>query len=333
MLKNSLDSYCISTRVRLARNFAGRKFVPAVGYNEAREIADAASAALETQGFLANRLGDLDSLAAGALQERHLISNALVRNADIAAVALREQTGESVMINEEDHMRLQCILDGFEPDEAYRRVSLTDDKVAMSLAYAYDDRLGYLTACPTNLGTGMRASVMMFLPGLNLTGGISELAASGAIGNLTFRGVYGEGTEAEGFLYQLSNRSTLGLSEMEILQEVKKAVNFIAETEDRARDRLYAENRVTLTDRIMRGWGLLTNSYTMAVDECEGHLAFVKLGVGLGLVQMRDPRLLDRLTVDCRPACLACGVERSEEELGVERAAKLRGSLNGQRLA
>ena len=332
MLKSSMDSFVLSSRVRLARNLSGARFISTMKKKEAESILYDVTRMLESEGFEVVRLADLNDTEIEALKERHLVSTALIRNRAVSALARRRGSDISVMINEEDHLRIQCIKEGLELSQAYDEVNALDDAIENTLPSAYDPEFGYLTACPTNLGTGMRAGVMMFLPGLHLTGGIGELARSGMLSHMTFRGVYGEGSEAEGFFYQLSNRHTLGISEQEILQEVKEDIDSIAAREERAREELYESETVLLTDKIYRAWGSLTNSYLMPSKEYFTLLALVKLGVCLGLIKLSEPRTVDRLMIECRPANLAAGQTLSAEKTDLIRAEKLRTVLTPLKL-
>ena len=333
MLKNSLDNFVMSTRIRLARNIEGIRFEPMISPREGdmllREIGDVLA---RDAGLTVRPLRNMTENEMLALKEQHLISDNLIARRDTAGVAVSPDSSVAVMINEEDHIRLQCIYEGLELESAYTVSRRIDDLLANSFRYAYDDRLGYLTTCPTNLGTGMRASVMMFLPGIHLTGGIADLTISGMLETMTFRGVYGEGSEAEGFLYQLSNKHTLGMSEQEIIADVKYGINYIAEFEERAREKLYRDNRVLLTDKVYRSWGALTNSYTMSSGESVELIAFVKLGVSLGLLRLTDPRVLDRLLTECRPATLTQGRDCDQVERDILRAERLRNALSGLRI-
>jgi len=333
MLKNSLDNFVMSTRIRLARNIEGVRFEPMISPREGdlllREIGEVMTS---EAGLTVKPLRSMTENEMLALKEQHLISDNLIARRDTAGVAVSPDGSVSVMINEEDHLRLQCIYEGLELEAAYTVARRIDDLISNRFRYAYDDRLGYLTTCPTNLGTGMRASVMMFLPGIHLTGGIADLTISGMLETMTFRGVYGEGSEAEGFLYQLSNKHTLGMSEQEIIADVKYGINYIAEFEERAREKLYRDNRILLTDKVYRAWGTLTNSYTMTSGECVELIAFVKLGVSLGLLRLTDPRVLDRLLTECRPATLTKGRDCDLTERDVLRAEHLRKSLSGLRI-
>ena len=186
--------------------------------------------------------------------------------------------------------------------ETYDKITKIDDAIANNLNVAYDEKLGYLTACPTNLGTGMRASVMMFLPALTESGKINALISEVASLGLTVRGLYGEGSQAEGYIYQISNEITLGVSEQEILTEVEQTVLQICEAERAEMDRLYVKNELKTMDRARKSFGVLTNAVMLTYGEFLSHIAWVKLGAMLGMIDINDVYAIDDLIINVRPA-------------------------------
>ena len=225
----------ISTRVRLARNINGYPFVSRLDANSANEIIEKISAPLEASGFRKINFSDLSNVMATSYVERHYVSPEFATKETPHALLLQEQTGIAVMVCEEDHLRIQCIMPGLNLGEAYKNASRTEKRLDEDFDFAYSDRLGYLTHCPTNLGTGMRASVMMFLPALTEGGYMSSLANQLSKIGLTVRGIFGEGSGSLGCMYQISNQVTLGICEEETLKKLGNAVHQISESEQKAR--------------------------------------------------------------------------------------------------
>ena len=218
---NTFDGNIIMSRIRLARNVKGLPF-RIKDQTLAREVVKRVNRALvRSDTFNLYFVSNLSDIKLEAMKERHLISENLIENADYGAALINQDESISVMVNEEDHIREQCFMRGLMLKEAYQRITKIDDDIAKNLNLAFDQNFGYLTACPTNVGTGMRASVMMFLPALTESGKISMLEDEVSKLGLTIRGVYGEGTRAEGYNYQISNEVTLGVSEEDIIGALK----------------------------------------------------------------------------------------------------------------
>lgn len=292
----------VMTRVRLARNLAGYPF-KVKDVATAKEIVKKVNRALvRTDTFNLFYMSNLSEIKLEAMKERHLISQNLIDNKACGA-ALINQTGDlSVMINEEDVIREQCFMKGLRLTEAYKRLDRVDDDLAKNLDLAYDAQLGYLTACPTNLGTGLRASVMMFLPALTESGKIGALIKEVAKLGLTVRGLYGEGSDAEGYMYQISNEVTLGVSEYDILREVEGTVIDICRAERDEMDRLYTRHQLKTMDKSRKSYGILTNAVMLSYSEFLSHIAQVKLGAMLGMINITELSELDDLIIDTRPA-------------------------------
>ncbi len=301
---NNENSVVISSRVRLARNVAGLPFPHKLRREHGAMIAKQVYDALAKSGtYNLNRVSASNELDLDVLKEKHLISEDLLR-AENGAAIINDAETVSIMINEEDHIREQCILRGFRLDEAYREIDKIDDVIGEKVKYAFDPKLGYLTCCPTNIGTGMRASVMMFLPALSLTNGIESYVNAVSRLNMTVRGVYGEGSKADGFIYQVSNCKTLGISEEEIISSVDNCINSLVEAELAARDKLFRSDGAAIRDRVGRAWGILTNAYSLSTDEFMSLMAYVKLGAydGYGLIKITDPDRLEKLVTEAQPA-------------------------------
>lgn len=327
----------ISSRVRLARNVRGMPFPgckrPAdTGALVALEVA-AERAAQGVFDFTFLRMCDLDDLQKTALVERHLISPALRRNDTSGAVILEKSEGISVMLNEEDRIREQCVEKGFALRSAYGRLNRYDDNLLAEIPVAYDDRLGFLTACPTNLGTGMRASTMLFLPALKLAGAIeSALTKFVRDYGLTVRGVYGEGSEALGDMYQLSNTRTLGVTEGEIIDIIERATVEMCLHERLAREKLAKEQGAALYDKVLRSYGILTNAYKLASAELMSLISDVKLGIIMNMLPLKDTETLDKLLVLCSAANLTLAIGRcGTDERDVRRAEIVRRILQKEK--
>ncbi|MDA8065150.1 MAG: protein arginine kinase [Thermaerobacter sp.] len=321
----------LSSRVRLARNlegipFPGRMSDPE-GERVLREVEESLDR-LEGTWHLFH-MAQLTSLDRQAMVEQHLISPQHAREPENKGVALRRDGVVSVMVNEEDHLRIQCLLAGLELERAWQTATAVDDTLEEQLDYAFDPRLGYLTACPTNVGTGIRASVMMHLPALTMTNQASEVFGALAKLGLAVRGLYGEGTEVLGNLFQISNQITLGLGEEEIIHNLQGVTRQIIDHERAARELLLRENRLSLEDRVGRAYGILANARVTTSDEAMRLISDVRLGVDLGMITGVPPQTINELLVLTRVASLqkAAGQTLNPFERDVRRAALIRERL------
>ena len=298
-----IETLVTSTRIRLARNLAAYPFPEKLDANLAQEVVYLVGSALrELDNFQKNDIGTLSEEESTLLQEQHLISPALIRRKGIGAAFLSPDKSISVMVNEEDHLRQQCICKGFDLYKAYESISGIDDGLNTNLNFAYDEKLGYLTACPSNLGTGMRASVMLFLPGLVTSKELENFLPRLKAGGLTVRGVFGEGTAAEGYSYQVSNERTLGTSEEEILDGMMRMTMTLCDLELRARERMLKRNKIEYKDACLRAYGALTNCALLTQKELTEGMVKVKLGVALGFFEARDMQAFNDFLADMRPA-------------------------------
>ena len=319
-----IETLVTSTRIRLARNLAAYPFPDKLNERLAKEIVYLVGNELEKlDDFQKNDMATLSAEEATLLQEQHLISPALIKKKGIGAAFISTDKSMSLMVNEEDHLREQYIYKGFDLYKAYEQISGVDDALGGALGFAYDTRLGYLTACPSNLGTGMRASVMMFLPGLAWSKELEEFLPTLKSGGLTVRGVFGEGTAAQGYSYQVSNERTLGVSEGEILDKMIRMTMTLCDLELRARERMLKENEISLRDMCLRAYGTLTNCAVLSLKELTSGIVKVKLGVALGFFKARDMQAFNDFVANMRPASfrLENGLQRkSEEERNLIRA-------------
>lgn len=316
----------ISSRARLARNLAGYAFPSRLNSEDSLAITQKVYGALNKsdEKFSIIRISDMSELQGEALKEMHLISDDLLHGNKYAAAIVNKNNEICIMVNEEDHIRAQCILSGNRLAEAYRRISDVDDMISAGSKIAFDPKLGYLTACPTNVGTGLRVSALMFLPGLGLTHSLENCVNAVSRFGMTVRGAYGEGSESDGWLYQVSNQKTLGVTEEDIVRNVSEAVGQIEKSEQAARKALLDAGETAMRDKIMRAYGILTNAYTLSGREFAEKLAFVKLGVYYGFLKCADVSKLDALASGLRPAnmMLKAGRSMTAEERDVHRAAQ-----------
>ncbi|MGH7163693.1 MAG: protein arginine kinase [Planctomycetota bacterium] len=299
----------ISSRVRLARNLARFPFLTRASETQRDEIHQAIKTALDRLGLGANGhcyvdLAESPELTSRFLLERHLISRELANGSGGRGVLFDKTEGLAVMVNEEDHLRIQAIRAGFQAREAYGEVKAIDDRLDGDLEFAFSEKFGYLTACPTNVGTGMRASVMLHLPALVFTKQIEKVFASVAKISLAVRGFYGEGTQASGDFYQISNQVTLGIAEEEILTLLSRIVPRIVSYEREVREHLLEKDRLKLEDKVWRALGLLKAARTITSEETMDLLSAVRLGVNLGLISDVDISTVNELFILTQPAHL-----------------------------
>lgn len=325
----------ISSRVRIARNIRSMPFPmmadPSQSLTVMEQLLDVAeSGRLNGLGNLQKvRLTELTELEKLVLVEKHLISPNLANESRNGALILSPNEDISVMINEEDHLRIQCLSSGFQVHEAWDRASKIDDIFEEQVDYAFDEKHGYLTSCPTNVGTGIRVSVMMHLPALVMTGQISRILSAVTQVGLAVRGMYGEGSEATGNLFQVSNQITLGQSEQEIIENLFQVARQMIEHEKAARSKLLTDSRPRVEDRVRRSYGILSQAIIMDSKEASQRLSDIRLGVHLGLLPELNDQTLNELLVSTQPGFLqqTFGVAMSPEERDRSRAEIIRSRL------
>jgi protein arginine kinase len=299
----------LSSRIRLARNFGDNIFPVIAEEKDLAEITAFFKEKYDKQKFRNYEdlelieMNDLNQIEKRVLVEKHLISPYLA-NARSAAVLVSKNEQVSVMINEEDHIRMQLYFPGFQLGKALKEASLFDDWLEEEINYAFDEEKGYLTCCPTNIGTGMRASVMIHLPALVFTKRMSRLIP--AINQLGFvvRGIYGEGSEALGNFFQISNQITLGKSEEDIVQDLESVILKLVEQERIARDRLMERSEVHMEDTIFRSYGILKYSRIIESSEAAKRISNVRLGIDLGIIKNVSHSILNELMVVTQPGFL-----------------------------
>lgn len=320
----------LSSRARLARNLAGVPFVHKATTTDLRHVLDASRSAVEQAG-LGERGVWVDLHAASDIErslllERHLISSQLAKGKLGSKRAAEEWPravsfglpGEraSVMINEEDHLRLQCIRSGLALREVWRDADAIDDRIEAHVDLAFSPRLGYLTACPTNVGTGVRFSVMLHLPGLRMTGEIEKVKRAATDMSLAVRGFYGEGSEASGDFYQLSNQTTLGKSELLLLEELDgRIIPEVIEYERQARQSLLSKRRWQIEDTVQRAFGVLSHARLLGTEEAMKLLSVLRLGICLQLIEGAALTDVQALMLLIQPAHLqrTCGREMNQD--------------------
>jgi protein arginine kinase len=331
----------LSTRVRLARNLQGHAFTPRMEDEERRRVLRDVQAAAERgtllRGGVSVDISGLSRLARQVLLERHLVSRELVgeetRGPHTGAgliVGQEEQAG--VMVNEEDHLRLQGLMSGLRLREAYALVDALDEELGRELPMAFHHEFGFLTSCPTNVGTGLRASILIHLPGLVLTKEIGRvLQGIGQVG-LTFRGLYGEGSEVVGNFFQISNQTTLGKPEEDLIDHLQKIGQQVIQYEMHARSVLMREAPAVIEDKIWRAYGLLRYARSITFQEVMNLLSGVRLGVSMKLLPGLSVYTLNKIMIYAQPAHLeqAAGRPLTEAESDVHRAGYVRRILAGE---
>jgi len=323
----------LSSRVRLARNIRGLLFPGHASPAELESIVQHCETALhrfsiyEPDLFVRNQ--ELTPLRAGYLTERHLISPDFLRlNQHKAAFILGDET-LSVMINEEDHLRLQVLASGLDLGPVLKELQTFDDALGGELGYAFSEQLGFLTACPTNVGTGLRASVLIHLPGLVLSREIDKILRGALQVGLAVRGLFGEGTETKGNLFQISNQVTLGKSEEEIVEGVAKTTQDIIGYERKMRDYLLEKLKPEVEDKVFRADAVLRSARLLSSAEATNLLGVLRLGVTTGLLPKPDLRTLNELLILCRPSNLQVyfDQEMPSQERDARRAELVRARL------
>ncbi|MGB4504669.1 MAG: protein arginine kinase, partial [Syntrophaceticus sp.] len=310
--KGPYASIVISSRVRLARNLNGYNFPHRLEEKSSREVMGLVQDVL-TSKEVAERVGGIDFASLEDLSpldrmifvEKHLISPQFAEGEGAGrGLGLSEDEAVSVMVNEEDHLRLQVLFPALQLQEAWELASLVDDLLESKLDYAFDEQYGYLTCCPTNVGTGLRASVMMHLPAIAMNNQAKKLFMDLSKLGFVVRGLYGEGTQAKGDIFQISNQITLGLSEEEIIGNLTSVSRQIIEQEQWARDEMRKNSLAQLEDMVFRSYGTLTNAYVISSEEAMDHLSNVRLGLDMGLIRDVELRKLNELLVKIRPVFL-----------------------------
>jgi protein arginine kinase len=325
----------LSSRVRIARNLFKFRFTHNLDNDGLAEILKRAqTAAFESDTFKDNQyvaMGEISALDRQFLAERHLVSRDFLFNSSNRGLVVNKDEDVCLMINEEDHLRMQAFGAGLSLSTAYEKVNRLDNELNPRLEMAYSERFGYLTACPTNLGTGLRVSVLIHLPGLVHSKEINKLLES--LGKLkhTIRGLYGEGSEVMGNFFQLSNSATLGTSEEDIIKNLKDMTTKVIQFERKAREMLFRKARSLLEDKVWRAYGLLRYAHSVSTKEALSLISAVRLGVGVGIIEDISIKSLNKLLIYTQPAHLQKLNDETmdAQERDVARAEYIRKTLSG----
>jgi len=306
--KEPQSEIVLSSRIRFARNLREFKFPPSADTDTRDKIIEFVKAAFETAGILKNGdfylSTDINPLDQNFLVERHLISPEFMKNGTGRGLYISRSKRLSIMINEEDHIRLQVISGGLSMNECWELAEGLDNKLSRKMEYAYDDAFGHLTSCPTNVGTGLRASILIHLPGLVLTRDIDNVINRISKVGLVVRGFYGEGTDVLGNLFQISNQTTLGRSEEEIIDSLAKVTQQIIEYEINSQETLMKDAPDQIEDKVWRSYGILQNARALSSDEVMNLLSALRLGLSLKLIDKVTLGEINELLIVTQPAHL-----------------------------
>jgi protein arginine kinase len=305
---SSKSAIVLMTRVRLARNLAGYAFPGWAKSAQREQILEVCRAALTATSQMKRAynlsVGELSDLEKQILVERHLISRELSGSKGGAGVVISKDQAFSVMMNEEDHLRIQVLRSGFQLKKAWNAINDFDSALEEHLDFAFSPTLGYLTACPTNLGTGMRASAMMHLPALVISNQMEKVVRAVNQLGMVVRGLFGEGSDASGSIFQISNQTTLGEAEDEIIKRLGSVLQSIIEHELNAREKLLEADSGKLLDKIGRAYGILQNSHVLSSSEAMNLLSLIRLGIDLGSFPDAQRSIIDRLFIEAQPGHL-----------------------------
>lgn len=331
-LQNGKESdVVISSRVRLARNIKEFKFPNSLSKEEERMVLNKIKDLVPSLGYGLKfiELKDVDDITKISLIEKHLISPDFgMAKKENTAMLINEDENICIMINEEDHIRLQVFSSGFDIENLMNLAVEIDEKLSELVNYAYSEKYGFLTSCPTNLGTSLRASVMVHLPALTLTGNISKVLDVVNNFGMNIRGVYGEGTLSQGNMYQIFNNQSLGISEKEIVKNVKQITEKVIEQERLAR-KFLAKNSLELEDRVYRSFGTISYAKKISAEECRKLLSDVKLGTDLGIIKELTDFKVNKMMLYTKPGNLQkyFGKQLSGFERDIKRAEVIKNIL------
>lgn len=339
MLKNwiyssgdGLNKLVLSSRIRLARNLKGENFPHKLDNDRALLISDKIEKSLEgyDDKFERIQLSSKSNLDKSLYLEKHLISKDLIKSSSRSSFFVNRDRTISVMVNEEDHLRMQFFNSGYNLVDTFSEAMKLDDFIEGTIDYCFDEKMGYITTCPTNLGTGMRASIMIHLPALTMTDHISKVYKALTQVGMTIRGLYGEGSKSEGCIYQVSNQVTLGVSEQDILNNLYAIVKELTDREINTRKTLFRDYKIEIKDKVFRSVGILSNSYSITSKESLELLSHVRFGIEEGMV--RGNICINQILIGCQPASLQKRLDvnnLTSKQRDFERAKFLRESFRG----
>ena len=318
----------ISTRLRFARTIDGYKFPNVMKKEEKQTLLNKINSSIDKKKYDFLKIDDIDETTLGSLVEEHLISKELLNLTD-SAIIMNKDSSIVAMVNEEDHLRIQAFESGFDIDKCYNNLCEFTDSLENNIKFAINDKYGYITACPSNVGAAMRVSVLLHLPALAKLGLLSKIIDEATSMGLSVRGLYGENTSGYGHIYQISNRQTLGLSDKDIINKTKAIVTAIISQERKARNVL-KENSIHLSDEIYRALGVLKNARIMSDDEAFKLLSKVRLGVAMKIVDGVSLEKIQSLMINTKENTLKTVLKEdlSREEEDIKRAEYIRGELS-----
>lgn len=318
----------ISTRLRFARTIDGFKFPNIMKKEEKQALLNKINSSIDKKKYDFLKIDDIDETTLGSLVEEHLISKELLNLTD-SAIIMNKDSSIVAMVNEEDHLRIQAFGSGFDIDKCYNNLCEFTDSLENNIKFAINDKYGYITACPSNVGAAMRVSVMLHLPALAKLGLLSKIIDEATSMGLSVRGLYGENTSGYGHIYQISNRQTLGLCDRDIINKTKAIVTAIISQERKARNVL-KENSIHLSDEIYRALGVLKNARIMSDDEAFKLLSKVRLGVSMEIVDGVSLEKIQSLMINTKENTLKTVLKEdlSREEEDIKRAEYIRGELS-----
>lgn len=334
-LQSGKDSdVVISSRIRLTRNLEQFRFVSKYSKQDAVQIIEKMSEVVHNIGYGLKliKLKDMDDITKMALVEKHLISpNFVVNTYEAGALLINEDENICIMVNEEDHLRIQVLSSGLEIENAMNLAREIDEKIGSIVKYAFNDKYGFLTTCPTNVGTGLRASIMVHLPALTATGNINKVLDVINSLDMNIRGVYGEGSKSQGNIYQISNKKSLGITENDIIKNLKIITEKVIEQERLARKYL-CKNSIQLEDKVYRAYGILSNCKKISSEETRNLLSTVRLGTDLGIITELNDLKVNKIELYTKPANLQkySGQKLDKYERDIKRADVIKEIINSK---
>lgn len=325
------EDVVVSTRIRVARNMSNYKFPDFMTIDESQSITNEILEAMKDKEdlFKFYRIKDLNKLERAVFVEEHLISPGLAQETNNGSFLLRKDEKVTIMINEEDHIRIQVLLSGLNIEEGWQICTEIDNLLEEKIKYAFHEKFGYLTSCPTNVGTGLRASVMVHLPCVAMTGHLNVIIDALRKIGLTVRGLYGEGSKVLGHLFQISNQTTMGEKEEDIIKKLNKVIFQIVARERSTRRYMIDKKSLELEDKIFRSLGILNYSRLISSVESMTHLSNVKLGCDMGIIKNVSSKDIVRLMVEIQPGSIQQNSNKDmlKEERDMVRAQIIRNNL------
>lgn len=319
------EDVVLTTRIRLARNVKGYKFTNNMIDKEKQELLNLIKNKLNGK-YTILELNNIDDVTKKSLVEKHIISKELLQNTNTALI-MNEDSNLVTMINEEDHFRIQSFKPGFDIESAYNNITQMDRNISNNIEYSYNKDYGYITACPTCLGTGMRVSVMLSLPALEKIGALDKIFYEISNLGISIRGMYGENTKGEGSIYQISNQKTLGIKEEDIIEQVKQVTNYIVKQERKAREIL--KNEPEVENEVMRSYGIAKYATIISKKESMKILSNIRMGINMGYIKNIKLEAIDNLIENIGINTLRKNLkeEFSKEEENIRRAEYIRNNI------